>query len=663
MKSRITFLIVFATATALMANTYTVTNTNDTLTAGTLRQAITDANAHSNTLNAGSAPDRIEFNIAGNGPHTISPGSALPTITDPVVIDGYTQGDSTGATTDDAVENTNATGGLNTVLKIELNGTNAGNGVNGLRISAGASTVKGLVINRFTAQGIYLQTTGGNSIQGNFIGTNVAGTAKSQNGFSGVYMDSPNNTIGGTTAAARNLSSGNFFHDVEISDAAATGNHVQGNLLGTNAAGAASLTGTDSFGVFINNGASSNIIGGTSTGARNVISGNVNTGVYLRDTSLNQIQGNYIGINAAGTAARGNGGTGVSLDNSSNNTIGGTTAGAGNIISGNGDTGIAIFGGGGQNTIQGNYIGTNLAGTGAIANEGGGVSLEDSPDNLIGGSVSGAGNLISGNDFTGVFITGAQSQDNQISGNIIGRNVTNSANVPNANHGVELKSSGPNIIGGGFNAANANIIAGNGGTGVTVIFGTGPCIKKGIISNSIFSNGGLGIDLGNDGVTGNDTGDGDTGPNTLQNFPVLTNASTDATSTTIEGTLNSTANTSFHIEFFSNVAADPSGFGEGQTFLGYKDVTTGNDGNVSFTAVLPVLPPSGQSIITATTSDNAELANTSEFSNAIAISGGPTPTPTVTPTPSPSATPRHHHRNEDQRDRRRQRHGHRHLAE
>src|SRR3979490_432874 len=86
-------IVIFTTTSASLAITYTVTNTNDTLTAGTLRQAITDANAHSNS--PVWTPDRIHFSIPGNGPHTISPASALPTITDPVVIDGYTQGAST----------------------------------------------------------------------------------------------------------------------------------------------------------------------------------------------------------------------------------------------------------------------------------------------------------------------------------------------------------------------------------------------------------------------------------------------------------------------------------------------------------------------------------------------------------------------------------------
>jgi hypothetical protein len=129
----------------------------------------------------------------------------------------------------------------------------------------------------------------------------------------------------------------------------------------------------------------------------------------------------------------------------------------------------------------------------------------------------------------------------------------------------------------------------------------------------------LGIDLGRDGITPNDTGDPDSGPNNLQNFPVLTSASTGGGSTTINGSLNGVASTTFRIEFFASRAPDPTLNGEGRTFLGAQDVTTDGAGNKTFTAVLPVEPPSGQSIITATATDPSK--NTSEFSNAVQIPG------------------------------------------
>ena len=154
-------LLPLTNQVALAVSSFTVTNTNDS-GVGSLRQAILDANANPGL-------DNINFAIPGAGPHTIQPTSGLPTITDPVIIDGYTQ---PGASL-----NTNGPGlGSNAVLKIELDGSNAGAGASGLTITAGNSTVQGLVINRFGQNGVLLGTKGGNVLEGNFIGTDVTGT-------------------------------------------------------------------------------------------------------------------------------------------------------------------------------------------------------------------------------------------------------------------------------------------------------------------------------------------------------------------------------------------------------------------------------------------------------------------------------------------------------
>lgn len=673
-----TAFVLFATTTAMLAATFTVTTTvdngdNATPTSGSLRAAIIASNA------SVGVTDLIDFDIAGAGLHTISPPSALPAITDPVVIDGYVDHG------DGASKNTNPVGqGLNTVLTIELDGTSAGAGVSGLTLTAGNNTIRGLVINRFTSTGIAVNSAT-NLIEGNFIGTNVAGTAALGNGSQGIRVDSKSdNTIGGTTPAARNLISGNN-EGIEIRGAGADRTIVRGNLIGTNAAGTGAL-GNVTNGVRIPDGIG-NIVGGTASGARNVISGNGEIGVAINssDPTGTLVQGNFIGTEVTGTADLGNTLDGVKINGASNNTIGGTASGAGNVISGNDGDGVWILGSGSTgNLVQGNYIGTDVTGTLDLGNTFNGTRIQDAPTNTIGGTVSGARNIISGNDENGssiigasatgnlvqgnfigtdvngtadlgniengvvlynapnnkigggnagegnvisgnggngVYISGATAQNNTISQNLIGRNAANTGALGNGGHGVFLTSSGPNTIGGGFNPNNANTIAHNGGDGVAIVFGTGPCIKKGIVSNSIFSNGGLGIDLEDDGVTLNDVGDADTGANTLQNFPVLTSASTSGGNTTINGSLNSTASTSFHIEFFASAAADPTGYGEGQTFLGYLDVMTDSGGNVPFSAVLPVLPPAGQTIISATTTDNVELANTSEFSKVVQLAG------------------------------------------
>jgi CSLREA domain-containing protein len=386
--------------------TFTVNSTNDAddgtcnATHCSLREAINVSNA------SVGATDTIAFNIPGAGPHTIQPSTALPTISDAVIIDGYTQPGSS--------PNTNATGALNTVLKIEING-NSLPATDLILISANNSTIKGLAINRSLSN---LRITGsGNKITGNFIGTDVTGTLL-VGGGGGVGINGSNNTIGGTQPAERNLISGNS---------------TSGGTLGV---------------WMIGSGASGNLV-----------------------------QGNLIGTQNDGTSALGNG-IGVWIDGGSNNSI------------------------------------------------------------------------------------------------------------------------------------LSNTIAHNLSTGVQIVNGTG----NRIVTNSIFANGTLGTDLSNNGVTPNDVGDGDTGANNLQNFPVLTSAT--AGSTTIQGTLNSTANTQFTLEFFSNTACDSSGYGEGQSFLGTTNVTTNASGNATINVTFATTVPAGQ-FITATATDPA--GNTSEFSQCIQV--------------------------------------------
>jgi hypothetical protein len=231
------------------AATFLVTNTNDS-GGGSLRQAILDANAS-------PGADAINFNLPGAPPHTITPTSPLPVISDPLAIDGATQPGFAGTPI------------------IELNGANVGLG-DGLTITAGNSAVRGLVVNRFRGHGVMLENGGANVIEGNYIGVNVAGSAALNNYGLGVFaLNSSNNTIGGTTAAARNVISGNFQHGVNLANGSSN-NLVQGNFIGLNAAGDASLT---NFGrgalIFGNqNNTFNNTIGGMTVGARNVISGN-----------------------------------------------------------------------------------------------------------------------------------------------------------------------------------------------------------------------------------------------------------------------------------------------------------------------------------------------------------------------------------------------------
>lgn len=548
-------LVVIALPSPVQAATFTVANTGDS-GAGSLRQAILDANANAGT-------DTIDFNIPGVGPHTIQPASALPTITDPVVIDGYTQ--------PGASPNTNGPGlGINAVLMIELDGTNTGG--NGLHIAGGNSTVRGLVINRFfSGDGIMINTNGGNVIEGNFIGTDNTGTIDFGNGYSGVsIIDVSNNTIGGNTPMSKNIISGNGKR-------------------------------TDRDGVSIS--------GSNATG--------------------NIVQGNFIGIDVTGTADMGNSRHGISISNAPSNTIGGIITEARNVISGNGYAGTLINGiGANDNTVQGNFVGTDVTGTIAVGNNSDGVAIEFSAsNNLIGGTTSGTGNIISGNGGNGVRIShaaGPATTGNIVQGNFIGTDVTGATDLGNSYHGIAIWGGDNSTIGGEANNSG-NTIAFNGSDGVAV-FGS-KC--NSILSNSIFANIGLGIGLNvsniPDGVTPNDPDDADTGGNELQNFPDLTSA-TSSSSIMIKGMLNSTPDTRFKLEFFANSVCDPSGYGEGEIFLGSTEVTTNSSGDATFTAIFPGTVPIGYSITATTTDPNN---NTSEFSECVQVTAMPA-VPTMT---------------------------------
>jgi hypothetical protein len=206
------------------------------------------------------------------------------------------------------------------------------------------------------------------------------------------------------------------------------------------------------------------------------------------------------------------------------------------------------------------------------------------------------------------------SLPNVVQGNFIGTQINGTSPLGNTLHGVFLQSTRNTPVGGTLSGAG-NTIAFNGSAGVAVVsLDTG----NGVLSNSIHDNGGLGIDLDNNGVTPNDHCDGDGGTNLQQNFPVLTSAVSAGGSTTIQGTLDSTANTTFRIEFFANTACDPSGNGEGQMFLGFTTVTTDANCNASFNVTLPATIPAGQ-FITATATD--PNGNTSEFSQCLTVTG------------------------------------------
>ena len=495
-------LVAWLSVRRVKAATFTVTTAADNgdnvnPTPGSLRKAIIDANNSAGL-------DTISFNIAAAGVQTITLLAALPTITDPVIIDGYTQPLSNA--------NTLAVGSDATLL-IELNGTSAGAGVSGLTITAGGSTVRGLVINRFTSLGINLATIGGNTIEGCYIGTNAAGTAKLNNTSVGVLINgTPNNLIGGTTPAARNVLSGNL-QGVQVNSIGATGNTVQGNYIGTDKTGTVALGNTPGDGIQVVSGASNNTIGGTAVGAGNVISGNAQDGVSLFGANNNSVQGNLIGTDATGTLDRGNTRIGVIIrSTSSGNTIGGTAPGARNVISGNNDAGIDIEETASNNTVQGNYIGTDVNGSADLGNSLSGIVVQSGPNNIIGGTTAAARNVVSGNNQFGIKLLSSTSA--QILGNFIGTNAAGTAAIGNSFSGISVNALGSTIGGttgttpGGACTGACNLISGNIQSGIEIQGGSaviqGNYIGTDVNGNADLGNSGAGITQSNS--TGNIVG-------------------------------------------------------------------------------------------------------------------------------------------------------------
>ena len=274
------------------------------------------------------------------------------------------------------------------------------------------------------------------------------------------------------------------------------------------------------------------------------------------------------------------------------------------------------------NVIEGNYVGTNAAGSAALGNAASGIYIRRAPGNSI------VGNVVSGNNgFAGIAICGSadfcggandgtpgnNASGNTLNGNRVGTDAAGLALLGNAGVGVNIENAPKTTVGG---TGAGNVITSN-AVGVAVV---GPLSSDSrILQNSIHSNGGLGIDVGAGGVTPNDARDADG----LQNFPVLTSVSTDGGTTTIRGTLHSTANTEFLLEFFTNAACDPSGNGEGQTwFASISAVSTNADGELAFTGgVSPALPAG--TVVTATATASNPAGGTSEFSTCVTVSAGP----------------------------------------
>ncbi len=632
---------------------YTVMNYNND-GSGSLREAI-------NLANSNGAADTILFDRVG----TIELTTELPAIESEIVINALTHADNSGKP--------------GVVLDGDLGPTS---GMDGLILANGSagSAIRGLMIVDFSADGIVLFDTNDIEIESNYIGTDGVNALGND---IGIYVEeSFNFRIGGTNGGGTNVISGNDYTGVYLSTEA-TGGTVQSNYIGTDAIADAAVA--NGFGVLLGDGARDNTIGGVGSG--NVISGNVE-GIRLSDASNNDIQGNYIGTDKDGLKSIANTGGGVHVENgSANNRIGGAgfvgSAGAkGNLISGNGGSGVSILGadtdgnvvqgnligltlsgdvalgntrgivveGGASDTLiggdasaeehnivagsfggdgvrvsgsgtdgtrlLGNHIGLNKLGDGTLSNGESGVRIDGGASNTtIGGTYANARNVISANFFHGVHVTGAGTADTLLQGNYIGLDASGTRNFGNLRDGVMIAGGATATIIGGTTAASANVIRANGAAGIAVADTTST--GNAFLGNSIAVNTGLGIDLGTTGTDANDPGDADAGANDLQNSPTLSRAGTDRVgSIEIAGTVDSTPNTDFRVEFFGSGSADPSGRGEADRYLGFALVSTDISGVASFDDSMSATLADGEFVSATSTAldDGGKPGSTSEFS-------------------------------------------------
>jgi parallel beta-helix repeat protein len=300
-----------------------------------------------------------------------------------------------------------------------------------------------------------------------------------------------------------------------------------------------------------------NVIGGNAPEERNVLAGNL-VSVLVEEGTDNEIRGNRIGTDATGLQGLGVSRTGVLIE-SAGNRVGGSAPGAGNVINSGGE-GVQLSGDGAdENVVQGNLIGTDADGDAPIGTRDG-IDIGGEEDNPADGNV--------------------------VQGNLIGVGANGRTPIPNGTYpwgtGIRIHNANHNTIGGTEEGAG-NVIAHSAYDGIVVYSGSENAIRQ----NSIYDNGGLGIDLEDDDVTRNDELDPDGGANRLQNHPDIEQVTHADHNTTISWTLDSLPSTRFRLEFFGSLQCDASGWGEGRTFLGSVVVTTDEDGRADGQYVVP----------------------------------------------------------------------------
>ena len=437
-------------------------------------------------------------------------------------------------------------------------------------------------------------------------------------------------TLSGKGSYVRGLAVNRFNGNGIVLQGRGGGQVLVGNRIGTDTAGATDQ-GNGAAGVHID-GAPNVVL------RDNVISGNTTYGVHISGgrASGAVLYGNMIGTSASGTSDLGNTLAGVYVNGAEETTL------RDNVISGNDSHGVSLSGSGATNAdIQYNLIGVSASGTSDLGNTMAGIHIS-------GGRNTGIfENVIGGNDSHGISLTGSGTLDTFVGENYIGTNASGMS-LGNGGAGVHIANSSYN------NFIEVNTIAHNAGDGVTVT--ASGSLGNTIWENSTHSNGGLGIDLNDDGVTANDSGDTDSGPNFLQNFPTLTAFATRSDAASARFTLDVTANRRYIVDFYANDSCDASGNGEGKQWLGFTPVLPSSSGLGTFNSstlqrtIGYYSAPAGNHI-TATATDTL-LNTTSEFSacvtrvdlpelviskNPVVVTEGTTTTYTVSLPSTPSA--------------------------
>jgi len=376
-------VLLVSSSAFLGAATFTVNTTSDS-GPGSLRQAILDANAS-------PGPDTIAFSVGGGGVATIAPATALPALTDPATIDGSTQPGFAG------------------VPLIELDGSQAGIGVDGIDDVSGGSTLRALSIGGFGAYGVaFSGVAAASAIEGCYVGLDAAGTGLRGNHLAGIAVLAGTHRIGGPAPGQGNVIAGQTI-GIRLTSPD-PGTVVAGNWIGLRADGRAA---SDSLGIDVRSPAAQ--IGGTAVGSGNVVSGHFGDAINLSAGADGTIlQGNRIGTDPSGMLAVPNSGSGVSISGANGVVVGGPAPGAGNLISGNFGDGLTILGTG--NVVQGNLVGTDSSGSAPLPN-GQGILLGNAFDTAVGGVGPGEANVIAYSLGSGVVVDGGAG--NAIRGNAI----------------------------------------------------------------------------------------------------------------------------------------------------------------------------------------------------------------------------------------------------